>query len=113
MAYLSPKIRIFLITISIVFLIIKLFTAVVILKDDPTKFVVFKIVPSLNNELLLSSIENTKHIILFSDENGFIGDEFYYFITNYLWWVVLALTITYVFFSIKKEKLLTQRSSRH
>lgn len=110
MALQNLRARIILILITILLLIIKLFTAVIILSDDPTNFLVFRLSPSFNNDIIASSINTNEYIILMTDENGFIGDGIYYFITQYLWWWV---SIPALFLSILNfGKLLTKSSSR-
>lgn len=69
------------------FLLIKLFTAEVLFFDDPTSIFVLRLFPSLNNNItMLPHSDMSGYFILFSDENGFIGDGVYYFIVKYLWW---------------------------
>jgi len=103
MVYQSRKIKVSLITVSSFLLIIKLFTAVIILKDDPTKFFVFSMSPSLKNQIKVSRIENINHLVLFSDENEFVGEGLYFFVTQYLWWLVLVGSSTY-FLLIRKNR---------
>lgn len=111
MVYQNHKNGIVLIVLSVVFIVIKLFTAVVILADDPTNYLIFRVVPAMDSQLSLSSIEHMKHLILISDENGFIGDNIYYFITSYLWWTVPILSGLYVYIAMLREKSLTKSSS--
>lgn len=102
MDYQSPKLKYILITISVVFILVKLFTAVIILKDDPTNFMVLKLYPSLENEFRLFSVDEINAIILLSDENGIAGENFYFLIAAYLWWIMPIVTIFLVIFSRSK-----------
>jgi len=108
MALLSRKFIYFLVFITIILLIIKFFTAIVILKDDPSNFLVFYATPSFKNQLLLNSINDNKHIIIMSDENGIVGEGVYYFITKYLWWLLLLFTSFIFYLERKRFKLKTQ-----
>ncbi len=103
MAYQNPNIKYIFILMAIFFIIIKLFTAVIILKDDPSNFLVLKISPSLNSQLSLSLVDEEKYITLFSDENGFIGEKLYYLITFYLWWLMPVFIVIFIFFTSLKK----------
>ncbi len=91
----------FLVLIGIISLIIKFFTAIVVLKDDPTNFLVFQTIPSFKNELFLNSINENHHMIIMSDENGIIGEDIYYFITHYFWWIIVMFTLFTYYLSRK------------
>ncbi|WP_444930658.1 hypothetical protein ACJJIF_02445 [Microbulbifer sp. SSSA002] len=104
MASLNPRIAISVIVISILLLLIKLFTTVIILADDPTSFLVLRFEPSLESKILLSSIDTDEYVVLLSDENGFIGQNIYTIVTSYLWWIALILSTIYAFSCIKSLK---------
>lgn len=105
MVYLNPKIKYVFIIMAIFFIIIKLFTAVIILKDDPSNFLVLKISPSLDSQLSLSLVDKENYIILFSDENGFLGENLYYLVTSYLWWLMPVFTVFFIFVTSRKKSL--------
>jgi len=98
MVYQNPKIKYMLTIVAIFFIITKLFTAVILLIDDPTNFLVLKTSPSLDSQLSLSLVDEKKYIILFSDENGFIGKKLYYLVISYLWWIMPMFTMFFIFF---------------
>ena len=52
-----------LIMVAIFFIITKLFTAVIILKNDPNNFLVLKLSPSFDSQLSLSLVDEKKYII--------------------------------------------------
>ncbi len=103
MVYQNPKIKYMLITVAIFFIITKLFTAVILLINDPTNFLVLKTSPSLDSQLSLSLVDEKKYVILFSDENGFIGEKFYYLVISYLWWMMPIFTVFFIFFVSRKN----------
>lgn len=113
MVYRNRSITILLITASFLLLAVKLFTAVISLSDDPTRYLVIKAYPSLNNYILESTVGNIKQLIVASDENKIIGEGFYFFATKYLWWLFLVGSITYLVFSQKSTNTLTSTSSRN
>lgn len=96
MVYRSRKVLILLGLLSVLFVAIKLFSAVVLLKDDPTNFLVLRLTPALENQLILDSIQTQDYRILFSDENGFVGQSVYTIIVTLLWWVLPLVTGAYV-----------------
>jgi hypothetical protein len=67
------------------------------------------LVPSFNNDLVVSSINVNEYIVLMSDENGFVGDNIYYLITRYFWWAIPMLAFCSVVLSLGKS--LTRSSS--
>lgn len=71
------------ISICVFLLLIKLFTATVALKDDPTKIFVIKHIPSLTNQMTLQEIDSNKFIVLFTDENSILGEKIYYLLVAY------------------------------
>ena len=109
MAYQNPKTKLLLVSVSVFLVIIKFFTAIVISKDDPTTLLVFKLRPSLNNNIFISSLtDNNNFFVLLSDENGFVGDTLYSLCTHYIWWLLPLLILIYMSFNIvltKKNQL--------
>jgi len=103
MVYQNPKIKYMLIMVAIFFIITKLFTAVIILKDDPSNFLVLKLSPSLDSQLSLSLVDEKKYIILFSDENGFVGEKLYYLVTSYLWWLIPVFAVLFIVVTSRKN----------
>jgi len=103
MAYQNPKIKHMLMMVAIFFIITKLFTAVIILKDDPSNFLVLKLSPSLDSQLSLSLVDEKKYITLFSDENGFIGEKLYYLVTSYLWWLMPVFSVLFILVASRKN----------
>jgi hypothetical protein len=100
----NPKTVISLSVAAIVALLIKFFTAVVLLNDDPTNFLVMRMIPSLTTDITLPSLDTEKFIILLSDENGFVGDSIYYLITHYMWWLLPTLVLIYAFLTHNKDR---------
>ena len=107
MALISRKLYYFLFFIAIVFFTIKFFTAIVVLKDDPSSFLVFRTIPSFENKLVLNSISEDKHKVIMSDENGIIGQSIYYLITKYLWWIVALFGFFILYLNRTKSKAKT------
>jgi len=103
MVYQNPKIKYMLIIVAIFFIITKLFTAVILLIDDPTNLLVLKTSPSLDSQLSLSLVDEKKYIIVFSDENSFIGEKLYYLVVYYLWWIMPIFTVFFIFFVSRKN----------
>ncbi|MCF6336327.1 MAG: hypothetical protein L3J84_00035 [Gammaproteobacteria bacterium] len=109
MVYQSPKLKYIFSVAAILFVMTKLFTAVIILKDDPSVFLVLKLSPSLDSQLSLSLVDEKKYITLFSDENGFIGESLYYLVAFYLWWLMPVFMVFFIFvFSRKKHEQLAE-----
>lgn len=100
MVFRSLKVKAFTLIVTIMLVLIKMFTSIIRLSDDPVNFLVIRLYPSFSNETLLNSHDFGEYVILFSDENGLIGDSIYFFITGYLWWLMLIFSI--VFVSVKK-----------
>jgi len=86
MACRRPRLCWWLASTALGLLAIKLFTASVGLVDDPTRLLVVHPWPSPHNELILDSLEGSKLVVLARDENGFVGQGLYEFVTRYLWW---------------------------
>jgi len=103
MALSSRKYIITLLVITIILLIIKFFTMIISLQDDPAKFLVFQVTPSFDNKVLLDSFDNSKHMIILSDENGIVGEGTYNFITRYLWWLTVLFTV-FVLYQVRKDR---------
>ena len=107
MGYRNHKITITLLGIvSLIFITIKLFTAVVHLRDEPTVFLVFRVAPSFTTDLILIPVdpfEDERLHVLLLDENGFIGQNIYYLITRYLWWSLPILTGIYFAINLRKK----------
>ncbi len=96
MVFQNLSIKLILGLLSAAFIIAKLFSAVVFLGDDPTVFLIYRLSPSLDNTILLSTMEYDKYSIILSDENGFVGESIYYLIVNYLWWAIPVAFISYL-----------------
>ncbi len=103
MAYQNPKIKYIFSVVAIIFVITKLFTAVITLKDDPSIFLVLKLSPSLDSQLSLSSVDEKKYMTLFSDENSFIGEKLYYLVVFYLWWLMPVFIVVFTVVSYRKK----------
>ncbi len=110
MALQNLKVNVFLMSVTALLFVIKLFTAVITLNDDPTNFLVFSLTPSFSNDIFMPSINIDQYFILISDENGFVGDSIYYFLTQYLWWIMLTVTFFVVFLSPKKIEHIKNRN---
>lgn len=88
----SLKVLLTLAILAAVLLVIKLFTAIIVLPDDPASFLVFRFSPSLEN-YITGFPEGGQYTVLLADENGVIGEEFYLLLVRYLWWLVAALVL--------------------
>ncbi len=95
MVYRNRKIIILFGLLSVLFIAVKLFSAVILLKDDPTNFLILRSTPALDNQLVLDSIRNQNYLVLLSDENGFVGQSFYSFLVTILWWLFPLVTVAY------------------
>lgn len=107
MVYRNHKIAISLLCISLLFVMIKLFTAVVRLKGDPTTFLVLRTKPSLRTDFNLMTVtpfEDERFRVLLLDENGFIGQGLYYLVTNYFWWGVPVFVFGCFLLALCKKK---------
>jgi len=102
MAYQNPKIKYIFSVVAIIFVMTKLFTAVITL-DDPSVFLVLKLSPSLDSQLSLSSVDEKKYMTLFLDENSFIGEKIYYLVVFYLWWLMPVVIVFFTFVSSRKK----------
>lgn len=100
----NHRVKIFFIIFVFIFLAFKLFTTEVRLTDDPASILVLRSFPSLENSIILLNPENLKdyHVLIF-DENGFVGQEVYHFITRYLWWLYPLLGLVFYFYKILKK----------
>lgn len=76
---------------AIILLLIKCFTAIIILKDDPTSFLIFQYSPTIENYFVKETIDENAYSIIASDENGLMGESAYRFITQYLWWIMFLM----------------------
>ena len=104
MDYRNLKISAFLILFSLCLLLIKLFTLSVSLPDDATSLLILKFSPSFGNNYIVTSLEAIdNHIILLSDENGFVGEFLYDFITRYLWWIFFSISALQIIAVIRKK----------
>ena len=109
MGYQNHKIFVALSLLSALLVIIKLFTAIVMLEEGPTIFLVFRYTPSFETILKLKSfysIESNNLYVLMLGENGFIGEGLHYLITKFLWWI-LPLCLA-VFSTLKTTKLISR-----
>ncbi len=102
MVYQSPNIKYVFAVVAIFFVMTKLFTAVITLKDDPSVFLVLKLSPSLDSQLFLSSVDEKIYMTLVSDENGFIGEKLYDLIVFYLWWLMPVCIVLFIMLHLKK-----------
>ncbi len=94
----SPKTAIALCSITLVLLVIKLFTTTIAFTDDPTSLLVIEYTPSFTNSFIVESITNASNYkILFSDENGLWGENIYFLIVDYIWWCFPLLSATFYF----------------
>ncbi|MCP4322392.1 MAG: hypothetical protein GY951_05735 [Psychromonas sp.] len=93
MDWLKRKIKFIFAIVALLSTLIKLFTSVVALHDDPSVFFVIRIVPSLENYLVANSEELSNYMVLALDENGLIGESFYELLTGYLWWLFLGVLV--------------------
>jgi len=108
MVYRDPKIKYIFIVMAIFFILTKLLTTVITLKDDPSNFLVLELSPSLDSQLFLSEVNEKKYITLISDENGFIGEKLYYLVTFYLWWLIPVLISAFYLYSFAKKSINNQ-----
>lgn len=92
MALQNLKIPLALVAFAAVLLVVKLFTAIIVLPDDPASFLVFRFSPSLEN-YITGFPEGGQYTVLLADENGVIGEEFYLLLVRYMWWPVAALAV--------------------
>ncbi len=99
MALHNPKTVITLSSVTLVLLVIKLFTTTIVFTDDPTSLLVIEYTPSLANVFIAESTTNPNNYkILYSDENGFFGETVYLLIVNYIWWLFPLVSIIFYFF---------------
>ncbi len=77
--------------VSVLCILIKLYTTEVMFNDDPTIMVIIKDKPSLENRRIITWDSSIKEaIVLISDENGYIGQSVYVAIVSWAW-IVLPL----------------------
>jgi len=105
MVYRDPKIKYIFIVMAIFFILTKLLTTVIALKDDPSNFLVLALSPSLESQLFLSEIDEEKYMTLISDENGFIGEKLYYLVTFYLWWLTPVFISAFYLYSFARKSI--------
>lgn len=84
-------------------LAVKFFTAEIILSDDPTTIFVVKLFPSFDNQITMTPPVDfdgylNGYLVLFSDENGFVGEGVYHFLVKYLWWCFPLIGLLYYAF---------------
>ncbi|CCN69631.1 hypothetical protein [Vibrio nigripulchritudo] len=75
---------------------IKTFTAIIFFSDDPYTFFMLKKEISIENKILVSSDEELEnYIVIFSDENGIIGQDLYLLLmdTNFILSMLVALPL--------------------
>ncbi len=100
----------FLFLFIILLTVMKLYTAIVVLSDDPYKFFVFKKQPSLYNKLVIENDEQfNEFVIIFSDENKLLGQDIYYQLVsfNVIAFMICSLMLLFIF-----VKLLSKRSKQ-
>jgi len=61
MFYRNRKIIILLTALSVLFMVIKLFTTVLLLKDDPTNVLTLRYIPAWDNQLTFNTIQNQNY----------------------------------------------------
>jgi hypothetical protein len=76
------------ISLALLFLGVKLFTARFQFRDDPTTGLLLRGTPSLVSDVVLSDFGN--HRCYLADENSFRGEGIHRAVTGFLWWMPLA-----------------------
>lgn len=92
MALTNLKLPLALLVITVLLLLLKLFTAIIMLPDDPASFLIFRFSPSLEN-YLSGFPEGVQYTVLLADENGVIGEPFYQLVVRYLWWLFATVAL--------------------
>ncbi|MFV8781420.1 hypothetical protein ACNKU7_03250 [Microbulbifer sp. SA54] len=95
MALTNFRLPLALLVITALLLMLKLFTAIIMLPDDPASFLIFRFSPSLEN-YLSGFPAGIKYTVLLADENGVIGEPFYQLLVRYLWWLFAAVALLVV-----------------
>ncbi|WP_444905891.1 hypothetical protein ACJJIR_14590 [Microbulbifer sp. SSSA008] len=89
-----------------VLIAVKLFTAEVSLADDPIVAFSIKKGASFDNKITENSHEDiSKYIVLFTDENGFLGEKIYFILVDFLWWLIPVLYFVVVLGARYKSRL--------
>jgi hypothetical protein len=86
---------------AVTFLLIKLFTGVNTYSSDPTSTLFFKQLHSFKS--YFRDLDMANYVVIFNDENGFVGDDVYAFIVSYGW--ILACAALLIFVLLSKRKL--------
>ncbi len=82
-----------LIFVSILFVLVKLFTVELTYQDEPSIALAVRSAPAFSNDIQLdASQEFSDFAVLFMDENGYPGMRLYRWITGWLWWLVPGIT---------------------
>ena len=86
------KIYIFLLTLLAISTLTKLFFIELYEQHDPTVYLALKKAPSFQSSVVITSFhEKQKYILLIQDENFFLGEEIYLFVTNPRWLILLLV----------------------
>ncbi|MDG9666272.1 hypothetical protein ONV78_00910 [Hahella sp. CR1] len=92
-----------LLAIAVFLAVIKVFTAVIFLADDPSVFLVVGF-PLFSNELLIQPEQLNRYYVLLADENGFVGEHIYYLIVNYAWWLTMLSALALRWYTKSKSQ---------
>ncbi|RKZ40234.1 MAG: hypothetical protein DRQ49_09005 [Gammaproteobacteria bacterium] len=80
--------------VSVLCILIKLYTTEVMFNDDPTIMLIIKDKPSLENRRIITWDSSIKEaIVLIYDENGYIGQSVYVAIVSWVWIVLPLFTL--------------------